>query len=31
MLLPTTSINVWWFFRPEIAENIERIMGGNTP
>jgi hypothetical protein len=26
MLLPTTSIIVWWFRRPEMAENIERIM-----
>ena len=27
MLLPTTSIIVWWLRRPEMAENIERIMG----
>ena len=26
MLLPTTSIIVWWLRRPEMAENIERIM-----
>src|SRR5947209_2368761 len=28
MLFPTTSIIVWWFFRPEMAANIERIMCG---
>src|SRR4051795_10535934 len=27
MLLPTTSIFVWWARRPEMAENIERSMG----
>src|SRR4051812_42322420 len=29
MLLPTTSIIVWWFRRPEMAENIERIIGAS--
>src|SRR4051794_38296537 len=27
MLLPTTSIFVWWALRPEMAENMERSMG----
>src|SRR3954465_15342723 len=27
MLLPTTSILVWWACRPEMAENSERSMG----
>src|SRR3954447_1058566 len=27
MLLPTTSIWVWWALRPEMAENMERSMG----
>ena len=27
MLLPTTSIIDWWFRKPEIAENMERIIG----
>src|SRR5690349_4362658 len=28
MLLPTTSIIVWWLRRPDTAENMERIMAG---
>src|SRR3954463_1963219 len=28
MLLPVTSIFVWWARRPEMAENMERSMGG---
>src|SRR5690606_19738283 len=28
MLLPTTSIIVWWFRRPETAENMDRIILG---
>src|SRR6476619_947392 len=28
MLLPTTSILVWWAWRPEMAENRERSMAG---
>ncbi len=31
MLLPTTSIIVWWERNPEIPENIERIMVGYLP
>lgn len=27
MLLPTTSIIVWWFLRPEMAANIDRSIG----
>ena len=30
MLLPTTSIIVWWLRRPETPENIERIMVGTS-
>ncbi|GBD15849.1 hypothetical protein HRbin26_00743 [bacterium HR26] len=26
MLLPMTSIQVWWARNPEIAENMDRIM-----
>src|ERR671926_161266 len=28
MLLPVTSSLVWWAFRPEMAENMERSTGG---
>src|SRR3954471_13615515 len=30
MLLPTTSILVWWALRPEMAENSERSMGHSS-
>src|SRR6476620_3943928 len=30
MLLPTTSILVWWACRPEMAENRERSMGNSS-
>src|SRR5688500_12722500 len=30
MLLPVTSILVWWARRPEMAENIERSMGRSS-
>src|SRR5215203_5203499 len=29
MLLPVTSILVWWARRPEMAENMERSTGGS--
>src|SRR5687767_13338022 len=30
MLLPVTSILVWWARRPEMAENMERSMGRSS-